>query len=38
VRLGGDQGVPAVISEPRGQAAEVFVDAARALWKVVKNQ
>ncbi|UAL12046.1 Mrp/NBP35 family ATP-binding protein [Caulobacter segnis] len=35
VRLGGDQGVPAVISEPKGQAAEVFGEAARILWKTI---
>ena len=35
VRLGGDQGVPAVISEPKGQAAEVFVAAAGILWKSI---
>ena len=35
VRLGGDQGVPAVISEPKGQAAQVFGEAAQALWKTI---
>jgi ATP-binding protein involved in chromosome partitioning len=37
VRIGGDQGVPAVISEPKGQAAEVFVSAAKTLWKMVSH-
>lgn len=37
VRLGGDEGVPAVISEPKGQAAEVFVAAAKALWKSISQ-
>jgi ATP-binding protein involved in chromosome partitioning len=36
VRLGGDQGVPAVISEPKGQAAQVFVEAARTLWNAIR--
>jgi ATP-binding protein involved in chromosome partitioning len=37
VRVGGDEGVPAVISEPKGQAAQVFVAAAKALWGTVKG-
>ena len=37
VRLGGDQGVPAVISEPKGQAAQVFVAAASTLWKMISH-
>jgi len=37
VRLGGDQGVPAVISEPKGQAAQVFVAAAKTLWQTVQS-
>ncbi len=37
VRLGGDQGVPAVIGEPKGQAAQVFVAAAQTLWKTVSH-
>ena len=35
VRIGGDEGSPAVVSEPKGQAAQVFVAAAKALWKAV---
>jgi ATP-binding protein involved in chromosome partitioning len=35
VRLGGDQGVPAVIGEPKGQAAQVFVGAAQQLWEAI---
>ena len=38
VRVGGDEGVPAVISEPRGQAAQVFASAARILWDAIKDR
>jgi ATP-binding protein involved in chromosome partitioning len=37
VRLGGDQGVPAVIGEPKGIAAQAFAGAAKTLWGLVKN-
>ncbi|HJV43779.1 Mrp/NBP35 family ATP-binding protein [Caulobacter sp.] len=33
VRVGGDEGVPVVIGEPKGQAAQVFVAAAKTLWR-----
>lgn len=35
VRIGGDEGSPAVISEPKGQAAQAFVAAAKTLWEAV---
>jgi len=37
VREGGDHGLPVVLGKPDSAAARAFVEAAKALWGIVRN-